>query len=354
MDLSKATSLILDVLRLSAALTVAFFHCFLLMFSKNNSTINFFSDLAHFSVIIFFVLSGYLIGYTTTNNNRGLKKYLTARFSRLYSVLIPVLIIMFIIEKLIGLINYNSILGISRGMTSLRYLMSGFFLNEIWFFSAAPPINAPLWSLSFEFWFYILFGLWFFRQKKNWVYTLLLILALLIAGPKILSLFPIWLFGMLAFKLPKLKIKGYSLIIYLILILSFSFVILFKMPALPFEIGTKPMYFAGQFIKDWVLGLLLGLFFWLLPLSNTKQESSTLVFKFRKLADLTYTIYLIHLPILYLIIQICTIDKINIFQFFIYSSLIILLSGSIGYFLESKRNFWNILFENFFSKLKFI
>ena len=74
MYLSKSTSLILDILRLSAALTVAFFHCFLLMFTKNNSTISFFSDLAHFSVIIFFVLSGYLIGYTTTNNNRGFEK----------------------------------------------------------------------------------------------------------------------------------------------------------------------------------------------------------------------------------------------------------------------------------------
>ncbi len=354
MYLSKSTSLILDILRLSAALTVAFFHCFLLMFTKHNSTISFFSDLAHFSVIIFFVLSGYLIGYTTKNNNRGLKKYLIARFSRLYSVLIPVLIIMFIIEKLIGIINYTSILGISRGMTLIRYIMSGFFLNEIWFLSAAPPINAPLWSLSFEFWFYLIFGLWFFRQKKNWIHTLLFIIAVLIAGPKILSLFPIWIFGMLAFKLPKLKIKGYILILYLSLILSLSFLVLFKMPALPFEIGTKPLYFAGQFIKDWTLGLLLGVFFWLLPLSSTKQESSTLVVKFRKLADLTYTIYLIHLPILYLIIQVININNINIFQFFIYSGIILILSGSLGYLLESKRNFWNLLFEKIFSKLKFI
>ena len=353
MYLTRSTSLILDILRLAAALTVAYYHFFLLLFSKNNYFLEIFSDLAHFSVIIFFVLSGYLIGYTTTNNNRGLKKYLTARFSRLYSVLFPVLIIMFVIEKTIGFINYSSIAGLTRGMSIVRYIMSGMFLNEIWFFSAAPPLNAPLWSLSFEFWFYIVFGLWFFRQKNNWKLTALFILSILISGPKILTMFPIWIFGMLAFKLPKIKIKKGRTIIIAILSIVTLFV-LFKMPALPFEIGTKPMYFAGQFIKDWLLGLLLGTLFWLLPLIQIKQESSPLINRFRKLADLTYTIYLIHLPLIYLFIQFIDLNKINLVRFFIYSSLIIIISGSLGYVLESKRKFWNLLFEKLFSKLKFI
>src|SRR6187402_917304 len=248
MYLTKATSVIFDSLRLAAALTVAYYHCFLLWFPEMNHFHKIFSELAHFSVIIFFVLSGYLIGYTTTNNNRGLKKYLVARFSRLYSVLIPVLIIMFGIEQLIIFVDYASIASITRGMSLPRYIISGLYLNEIWFFSAAPALNAPLWSLSFEFWFYILFGLWFFRQKNNWQLTGLLILSILIAGPKILSMFPIWLFGMLAFKLPKPNFK-YSGVLFGLVAIILTFYVLFQMPAFPFEIGNKPLFFAGQFLK---------------------------------------------------------------------------------------------------------
>lgn len=351
MYLTKTTSLIFDSLRLGAALTVAYYHCFLLWFPAQNHFHEIFSELAHFSVIIFFVLSGYLIGYTTTNNNRGLKKYLVARFSRLYSVLIPVLIIMFVIEKLIGFIDYASLSSITRGMSLPRYVISGLYLNEIWFFSAAPALNAPLWSLSFEFWFYIIFGLWFFRQKNNWILTGLLILSILIAGPKILSMFPIWLFGMLAFKLPRPNFK-YNRILFGIIALILTFFILFQMRAIPFEIGNKPLFFAGQFIKDWVLGLLLGFVFWLLPLTDKIEKSTPRIIKFRKVADLTYTIYLTHLPILYLLKALFDFKQGNLEQYIIVSSLMLILSSSIGFLLESKRQFWTNLFEKMFFTLK--
>jgi hypothetical protein len=59
------------------------------------------------------------------------------------------------------------------------------------------------------------------------------------------------------------------------------------MPAVPFEIGNKPLFFAGQFLKDWLLGLLLGFVFWLFPLTDTFQKSTTSIKKFRKISDLT-------------------------------------------------------------------
>ena len=331
MYLTKSTSLIFDSLRLAAALTVAYFHCYLLWFPTNTNFLKIFSELAHFSVIIFFVLSGYLIGYTTTTNNRGLKKYFIARFSRLYSVLIPVLFIMFGIEQLIGYLDHSSLLDLSRGMSFPRYIISGLFLNEIWFFSAAPALNAPLWSLSFEFWFYIIFGFWFFRQKNNWKLTGLLVLSILIAGPKILLMFPIWLFGMLAFKLPKANFNN-SHIVCGIIASILTLYILFQMSAIPFEIGNKPLFFAGQFIKDWVLGLLLGFVFWLFPLTDTIQKNTPATLKFRKISDLTYTIYLIHLPLLYLLKTLLHYDQGNLAQFFMVSGLVVILSGGIGLF----------------------
>lgn len=351
MFLTKTTSLIFDSLRLAAALTVAYYHCFLLWFPTVNHFQKIFSELAHFSVIIFFVLSGYLIGYTTTNNNRGLKKYLVARFSRLYSVLIPVLVIMFGIEQLMILIDYDSISSITRGLSLPRYFISGLYLNEIWFFSAAPALNAPLWSLSFEFWFYIVFGLWFFRQKSNWKLTVLLILAILIAGPKILSMFPIWLCGILAFKLPKPNFMN-SRILFGLAAVIVTFFILFKMPAFPFEIGNKPLFFAAQFIKDWFLGLMVGFVFWLFPLTDKIQKSCQSIDKFRKVADLTYTIYLIHLPLLYLLKVSLNYKQGSLVQYFVVSTIMLLLASAIGFLLESKRQFWTNLFERIFAKQK--
>jgi len=351
MYLKKSTSLTFDILRLIAALFVAFFHCFQIWFSTNNKLFNVFSELAHFAVIIFFVLSGYLIGYTTTNNNRGIKKYMIARFSRLYSVLIPVLIITFVIEKLMGFIASSVIINLSREMSILRYIISGLFLNEIWFFSAAPPINSPLWSLSFEFWFYMIFGFWFFRKKNKVLFTVLLIAAILISGPKILSMFPIWLFGMLAFKLPKPEIKKSKIPLIIITAIS-AIIILFKMDALPYEIGHKPLFFAGQFLKDWVLGFFIGFVFWLLPLTNKPQKSKVGIKKFRKISDLTYTIYLMHLPFLYLFKSLITYEKGNSLQFFIVFSLVIISSMGIGVLLENKRDFWTKLFKNLFYKKK--
>jgi peptidoglycan/LPS O-acetylase OafA/YrhL len=352
MYLTKTTSLTFDILRLIAALTVVYFHCFELWFPKNHSFYPFFSELAHFAVIIFFVLSGYLIGYTTKNNNRGLRKYFVARFSRLYSVLIPVLFITYGIEQLIGIIGYDtSNMVMSRGWSLPRYILSGLFMNEVWFFSAAPPINAPLWSLSFEFWFYIIFGFWFFSKKNEWKLKILLVLSMLIAGPKIISMLPIWLCGMLAFKIKKLNFKS-SLIPFILLILALLYLVLFYMPALPSVMGKEPLFFAGQFLKDWVLGALLGVLFWLLPLTNTFQKSTQSIMKFRKIADLTYTIYLIHLPLLYLFKVLINYEQTNVYQYFIVSTLVIIISSGVGFLLESKRQFWNWLFDNISSKIR--
>jgi peptidoglycan/LPS O-acetylase OafA/YrhL len=124
------------------------------------------------------------------------------------------------------------------------------------------------------------------------------------------------------------------------------------MPAIPFEIGNKPLFFAGQFLKDWVLGLLLGFVFWLFPLTDKIQKSTPAINKFRKVADLTYTIYLIHLPILYLLKVIFDYKQADLAQYFIVSSIMLILASSIGFLLESKRHFWTNLFEKIFYRQK--
>jgi peptidoglycan/LPS O-acetylase OafA/YrhL len=49
---------------------------------------------SHLAVMVFFVLSGCVIAYTTFQRHPGdVQKYIIARLSRLYSVVIPALIL---------------------------------------------------------------------------------------------------------------------------------------------------------------------------------------------------------------------------------------------------------------------
>ena len=89
--LSWQTSCLLDVLRLTAALVVFLYHGYNMWFNDDFGKA--LVHLSHFAVIIFFVLSGYLIAYTTSVNNRGPLQYAQARLGRIYSILLPAIII---------------------------------------------------------------------------------------------------------------------------------------------------------------------------------------------------------------------------------------------------------------------
>ena len=219
------SSLFLDAMRLGAALTVLYIHAADQWLPSKIHDPSKAGNVAHMAVVVFFVLSGFVISYTTHTNNRGTTQYAFARLSRLCSVVIPALLVAILAEELIKISKPELAVGFLRGISLPRYLISATFLNEIWFFSAAPPINLPLWSLSFEFWYYVIFGLWFYKRAgiKGYAYP---IIACLIAGPKILLLMPVWLMGCLAynyhFSLKKTAIAWYLIAILLIAAVLFS------------------------------------------------------------------------------------------------------------------------------------
>ena len=76
---------------------------------------------------------------------------------------------------------------------------------------AVPPYgsNTPLWSLSFEWWYYILFPLgWIAISKATRVdasilYLFLFAVTLYAVGKDIAVYFPIWLMGALVAMLPR-------------------------------------------------------------------------------------------------------------------------------------------------------
>jgi peptidoglycan/LPS O-acetylase OafA/YrhL len=151
--------------------------------------------LGHTAVIVFFVLSGLVIHHSTLTHARGPKEYFLARASRILSVALPAILLSFLLRGLLETFD----LGMTRAVPStedatwLKFFASIFFLSESWGLKLLPPLNLPFWSLCYEVWYYVLFGLMIYCPRPRLRVWLLVMFAVI--GPQILVLFPIWLLG---------------------------------------------------------------------------------------------------------------------------------------------------------------
>lgn len=348
--ITGSSSIVLDSLRICAALTVLVFHAYLLWYKV--SSIPILDHFAHTAVVVFFVLSGYVIAYTTKINNRGAIQYFQARFSRLYSIVLPALLVSGICEVLVKLSNPEIYLLYVRGNSLPRYLISGLFINEIWFFSSAPPIDAPLWSLSYEFWYYIIFGLWFFRKAGTGIKSFILpVLALIITGPKILLLMPVWLMGYLAYHFRPANLSKLSRWIFVSIIFITVATMVMFIPMLPNKLGTPPLYFAAQFLTDWLIGLLIGMALWLLPQGSKHQKQVKWTNGIRAAADLTFPLYVLHNPLLVLWTAIYSGKIQSPKDLWLPILSVLVIAAIIGYILEKYRYLWTTMFKYLFSNL---
>jgi peptidoglycan/LPS O-acetylase OafA/YrhL len=195
--MKPATSIYLDFLRFAAAILVVLYHSSFTQITNGAP-----GALGHFgseAVIVFFVLSGYVIAHVTTPKGTTLSGYAIARLSRLWSVVIPALALTLLADWA-GISfrpEYYSELVFSNSIFS--YVSSALFINQIWSLHETPGLNYPIWSVSYEFWYYCIYGAWIYTAGHySWIVPLLTAAC---AGPKILWLFPTWLLGVLAYKL---------------------------------------------------------------------------------------------------------------------------------------------------------
>jgi len=343
-NIAGSSSIFLDSLRICAAFTVFYIHAFEQWFPSRSHDQNQPGDLAHAAVIVFFVLSGYVIAHTTISKNRGGTQYAQARLTRLSSIVIPALLITALVQYLIQHINPQMLLPYSRGFTPIRYILSGLFINEFWFFSAAPPLNISLWSLSFEFWYYTIFGLWFFR-KPGWRSIFICLITCLFAGPKILVMMPIWLSGYLAYRMPTpavIAVKRWFFVFVMIFIAGLAIAYL---PSMPYIIGYKPLYYANQFVTDWIIGIFVAAALWILPTTGGFGLQTKLATWFRNIADLTFPLYVLHFPLIVLWRSLFGFTVNDLGQLWLAIVSVLMTSAIIGIVLEKQRFLWSRFFK---------
>lgn len=214
----------LDLFRGVAAFMVLINHLRAIFYTDHGSAgdlgvtydlIYFLSGFGHEAVMVFFVLSGFFIsGNVLKQVNAGRwswKHYLIQRGSRLWIVLVPALVFTAILDlsgmaicantELYNGDTHNGVINYSISERSTPAIVLGniLFLQSIQIDTYGS--NSPLWSLSYEFWYYILFpSLFFALRKNNNIRSRVLFLSIacivfVLLGFKAGLYFGIWLLG---------------------------------------------------------------------------------------------------------------------------------------------------------------
>ncbi len=315
------TSILLDVVRFSAAIIVFLSH----VTSREFNNVLPWVRWGHEAVAIFFVMSGFVIAYVLSNKEKNILSYAAARLGRLYSVVLPAIFLTLVLDSIGRAINPEVYSGISYDHTLLRLVINLLFLQQNWNLTVMPLSNGPFWSLGYEFWYYCIYGSWFLiKGRFRFLVTFLFSIC---AGPAILLFFPLWLVGVIAFNLYRFSIIA-PLIRYFLLLLVLTSLVSILIYGNPLScvqdfikltfpdgfltIGHLKIYLGhvDRLPGDLLLGLLFGAFIILLRGSNVIQNFSGAIYSvIRWLAGSTFSIYLFHVPLLFFSYAYFKIDR---------------------------------------------
>lgn len=308
MPLTPALSAYLDCLRFFAAFAVLLGHLKQDGFALDWMPL---SHLSHEAVMVFFLMSGYIITSSTlARPDAGWREYAVARVSRIYSVALPAVLFSLLVSEAVGRWAPEVAAQIAsyRPFRWADVAGSLLFWNESWTSETQLSLNAPYWSLCYEVWYYLLFGLWcFVRGPWRWP---LAALAALVAGPAILALFPIWVLGAWLALNPQRLPRPTPTAAWLGWVLAPAAIWWLSESGIEFVIkdllhervpGFWRLEASQLLFTDYLIGLLLALHLWAwggLPqwLQQMWQRRAGL---WAAWAGFSFTLYLFHRPLTY-------------------------------------------------------
>lgn len=285
---------------------------------------NVFSQIFYFStrlgeeaVIAFFVLSGLLVGGKALDKARlgtfNLKGYAIDRFVRIMLPLISVLLIIIPITYSLGEnINWINWVG---NLFSLQGILVGFVGH-----------CGPLWSLAYEVWFYIIVAalITLIQNKNKTIPTLILLLCAFVFLKLEFKYLIIWSMGALTYF--TLKCKKKNIYKYLAII-----GIIVSIIGLQLTRGSRTLdYNVSDVTYDmiqYVLSFSFCVFITCIVNYIPKTKFSKSINRIgSKLAAFSYTLYLIHNPLGWLMesIGFPKSESINIYSIALYLTTIII------------------------------
>ncbi len=307
--MTRGLSLYLDIVRFGAALAVLVTH--LAYPELSGGMLLYWRLLGNDAVMVFFVLSGFVIAYAAEEKEHTLGNYARSRLARLWSVAMPALAITILLDRWGSTLDpaayaswwYQASDPVWRAIRALT------FTNELWFANIRVFSNGPWWSLGYEAVYYAIFAALFYIP--GWKGRAAAGLAILAAGPKIMLLAPIWWLGVWAWKrtrretLPADKSA-------LLLIGSVAIYALYRWSGLPLflrditaaalgpdNVGTY-LGFSDEFLSSYIIGPLVAAHF--IGAHGLAAALDGLLSPWRGairwFAQSTFALYLLHYPML--------------------------------------------------------
>jgi len=255
----------------------------------------------HEAVIVFFVLSGFLVAGPNIDRARlGLfhpKSYGIDRLSRIYVTVIPALLFTIVADEVgraafpwSGFFDGSNALIAERFPSafqgdSITALVANILMLQP-IHAAVLGSNVPLWSLSYEVWFYIWFGIVAFAMQQRrhaLLYIVLATLGLLLFHWTALFALLIWCSGALAYqwdrwpRSPTLAVIAFSLSLGVSLSARVTF------GGLPFKLSDLLVGLSFA----WLLALMKRRSYWLWHATERFNQS---------LSNFSYSLYVIHFP----------------------------------------------------------
>lgn len=302
--MSQALSVYLNLLRFLAALAVYLFHA--QWFAR--FSLPYIGNFGSEAVLVFFVLSGVLITSSGIRQPNG-RAFLRARVVRLWSVGLPALMLTMAADT----IGQHILLSAYEPMQpydTLKWLVSivinSLFLNQVWNVNVYAGTNGPFWSLSYEFWYYIMFAGWLYFSGKKRIGALAC--AALIAGPSIVIGFPIWLMGSAAY-FAMVRTRASTFIGWtcwlgsIAIALTFLAIDMDKLLVKAFPtIAADAKWKVDFWPESYSLGLLVAIN--IFGFSVIGKSFGSLLARFSQVirlgADISFGLYLFHYPLMYL------------------------------------------------------
>lgn len=259
--------------------------------------------IAHSRIFVdfFFVLSGFVLSYKFSKSHSiQFKDFLTNRFKRIYPLHIVTLLVIVGIQLAtlaLSHMGFNIGKDAFSGKTALNELLPNILLLQSWFSNFNHlSFNYASWSISIEFYIYLVFFLTIISNRFKW---LLWLIAILFGGLNLINNYGLtiqaargvygFFLGVISFyiyRITKPKLEQLSLVnILLIPALIYTTIILTPKPSIyPSLVFSICIMLVAS--DKGILNRLLNI----RPLL--------------KAGELSYSIYLIHVPVLYFIFAI--------------------------------------------------
>jgi peptidoglycan/LPS O-acetylase OafA/YrhL len=303
--ISRPMSIALDLVRAGAAFAVLLGHAAQLRLYTGPWPFS--VMLQHNAVVVFFVLSGLVIATSVERKRMGLREYVLARSARILPVAWAAVAFSLVAFAIAIAFAPQPLPASDYEHLGTRVVMSLLFLNESP--GGLPPVwNAPYWSLCYEVWYYALFAAAFFLRGRQRIVWLAVLAAL--AGFKVLLLLPIWLMGVWLARagwrfVPRMPIALVCLAGGVVAIALATWAAEPAEQALLGASGLRrsDLQFSEHVLTDWLLGAAVTLcFVGLRPLADKAAGVlERCQGPIRYAAGMSFTLYVLHWPILKLL-----------------------------------------------------